>query len=75
MSHPGTEVAMSVETMSVETKKWPAGSRQAALAMTGACEKCGGPLVFVGKLPAVRLQPLLQVYKCSPCNQIVTLRP
>ena len=67
---PGPEVAMPVETM-----EWPARVAHAAIAMTPSCEKCGGSLAFVGKLPAIRLLPLLQVYKCSPCNHVITVRP
>ena len=59
--------------MPVETLEWPARIRHAALAMMPICEKCGGNLAFVGKLPAIRLQPLLQVYKCRPCNHVVTI--
>jgi hypothetical protein len=39
------------------------------------CEKCGDSLAFVGKLAAIRLFPLPEVYKCSPCNQVVAMRP
>ena len=65
-----TEVAIPVETT-----EWPSKIGHAALAMPPICEKCGAWLAFVGKLPAIRLQPLLKVYKCSPCNHVVTIRP
>ena len=61
--------------MPSETAEWPAWTGHAATETALICGKCRGDLAFVGKLPAVRFLPLLQVYKCIPCNQIVTVRP
>lgn len=55
--------------------EWSGSTGRTMNAMPPICEKCRGSLTFVGKLPAVRLLPLLKVYKCSPCNQVVTVRP
>jgi hypothetical protein len=55
--------------------EWTGSTERTANAMPPICEKCGGSLAFVGKLPAIRLLPLLQVYKCSPCNHVVAMRP
>jgi hypothetical protein len=54
--------------------QWAGSTARMANAMPPACEKCGDSLALVGKLPAIRLHPLLEVYKCSPCNQVV-MRP
>ena len=64
------EIAMQGEPL-----EWPASTGRAANAIAPICEKCGGSLTFVGKLPAIRLLPLLQVYRCMPCNDVVTMRP
>ena len=58
-----------------ETMEWAGRTARMANATAPICEKCGGSQAFVGKLPAIRLLPLLEVYKCSPCNQVVTMRP
>jgi hypothetical protein len=57
-----------------ETMEWPTSPGPTAHAMAPVCEKCGGGLDFVGKLPAIRLHPLVEVYKCRPCNDVVTVR-
>ena len=46
-----------------------------AKATAPVCGKCGGSLALVAKLPAIRLLPLVEVYKCALCNHVVTLRP
>jgi hypothetical protein len=61
--------------MHSETTEWPASTERPANAMRRTCEKCGGSLALVAELPAIRLHPLLGVYKCTPCNQITTLPP
>jgi hypothetical protein len=58
-----------------ETMEWTGSTERTANAMPPICEKCGSSLAFVGRLPAIRLLPLLQVYKCSPCNHVVAMRP
>jgi hypothetical protein len=40
-----------------------------------ACKKCGRDMARVGKLPSIGTRPLLHVYKCAECRQIVTVRP
>lgn len=62
-------------TMQGETLQWSASTERAANTIAPICEKCGGSLAFVGELPAIRLLPLLQVYRCMPCNDVVTLAP
>jgi hypothetical protein len=66
----GAEITTQGETM-----EWAGRTERMANTMPPACEKCGGSQAFVGKLPAIRLLPLLEVYKCSPCNQVVAMRP
>ena len=61
--------------MHAETPDSPASAGRAANTIAPICEKCGGSLAFVGELPAIRLLPLLQVYRCKPCNDVVTLSP
>jgi hypothetical protein len=39
------------------------------------CETCGRGTARVGKLPRVGLRPLVHVYKCDACNQIVSVEP
>ena len=58
-----------------EPMEWAGSTARMANATAPICEKCGGSQAFVGKLPAIRLLPLLEVYKCSPCNQVVVMRP
>lgn len=62
-------------TMQGETPESPASAGRTANAIAPTCEKCGGSLAFVGELPAIRLLPLLQVYRCKPCNDVVTVAP
>lgn len=66
----GVEIATRGKPM-----QWAGSTARMANAMPPACEKCGDSLALVGKLPAIRLHPLLEVYKCSPCNQVVVMRP
>jgi hypothetical protein len=40
-----------------------------------ACKKCGRDMAKVGKLPSIGTRPLLHVYKCADCRQIITVRP
>jgi hypothetical protein len=35
------------------------------------CETCGRATVRVGKLPRIGLHPLIYVYKCDQCRQII----
>jgi hypothetical protein len=58
-----------------ETMEWAGSTERMAKAAAPICEKCGGSQALVGMLPAIRLLPLLHVYKCTPCNQVVTVRP
>lgn len=58
-----------------ETMEWSGSIERTANAMPPICEKCRGSLAFVGKLPGIRLLPLLQVYKCTPCNHVITVLP
>lgn len=62
-------------TTQSETMEWAGSTERMANATAQICEKCGGSQAFVGMLPAIRLLPLLEVYKCSPCNQVVAMRP
>jgi hypothetical protein len=39
------------------------------------CEICGIGAVRIGKLPRIGLRPLVYVYKCNPCNQIMSVEP
>lgn len=60
--------------MQTESMEWPAILEHAAKPTPPICDKCGAWLAFVGKLPAIRLCPLIEVYKCGPCNDVVTVR-
>jgi len=40
-----------------------------------ACKKCGRDMAKVGKLPSIGMRPLLHVYKCADCREVVTVRP
>ena len=59
--------------MHSETMQRPASTERPAGAMARSCERCGGSLALVAELPAIRLHPLLGVYKCTPCNRVVAL--
>jgi hypothetical protein len=61
-------------TTQSETMECAGSTERMANATAQICEKCGGSQALVGMLPAIRLLPLLEVYKCSPCNQVVTMR-
>ena len=39
------------------------------------CEGCGAGTARLGKLPRIGLRPLVYVYKCAACNQIVSIEP
>jgi hypothetical protein len=39
------------------------------------CETCGRDTARLGKLPRVGLRPLVHVYKCKACNQIMSVEP
>ena len=39
------------------------------------CETCGRATAQLGKLPQVGLRPLVYVYKCGACNQIMSVEP
>jgi hypothetical protein len=64
------EIAMQSETI-----EWPGSTTSTAKAAAPMCGRCGGSLIFVGELPAIRLLPLVDIYKCAPCNHVVTTRP
>jgi hypothetical protein len=68
MTGPEAEVAVPGEMM-----EWPALTGQATTEMAPICGKCGSSVSFVGKLPAIRLLPLLRIYKCPPCNLVITV--
>jgi hypothetical protein len=36
------------------------------------CESCGRPMTPVGKLPPIAGRPVIHVFKCSRCRQIVS---
>ena len=38
-----------------------------------SCENCGCATVKVGKLSRLGLHPLINVYKCQPCRQIISV--
>ena len=38
-----------------------------------SCENCRCATVKVGKLSRLGLRPLINVYKCQPCQQIVSI--
>ena len=61
--------------MPSETMEWSGSTTCTAKATAPVCGKCGGSLALVAKLPAIRLLPLVEVYKCALCNHVVTLRP
>jgi hypothetical protein len=68
--HFEAEIAMQSETI-----EWSGSTASTAKAAAPMCGKCSGGLAFVGKLPAVRLLPSVEVYKCTPCNHVVSMRP
>jgi hypothetical protein len=39
------------------------------------CEACGRDTARLGKLPRIGLRPLVHVYKCAACNQIMSVEP
>jgi hypothetical protein len=39
------------------------------------CETCGRDTARLGKLPRVGLRPLVHVYKCDACNQVMSVEP
>ena len=39
------------------------------------CEICGLATTKLGKLPGIGLRPLIYVYKCESCNQIMSIEP
>ena len=39
------------------------------------CEECGRPMLWLGQLPKIGLRPLVYVYKCVTCREIVTVEP
>jgi hypothetical protein len=39
------------------------------------CETCGRDTARLGKLPQIGLRPLVHVYKCGACNQIMSIEP
>jgi hypothetical protein len=39
------------------------------------CETCGRVTARLGKLPRIGLRPLIHVYKCKACNQIMSVEP
>lgn len=39
------------------------------------CETCGRDTARLGKLPRVGLRPLVYVYKCDACHQVVSVEP
>jgi DNA-directed RNA polymerase subunit RPC12/RpoP len=40
-----------------------------------ACKKCGRDMAKIGKLPPIGVRPLLHVYKCADCREVITIRP
>ena len=66
--HLGAEIVTQGETVAP-----PANIGRGANATAPSCEKCGGSLGFVAELPAIRLFPVIQVFKCAPCNDVVTM--
>jgi hypothetical protein len=39
------------------------------------CDICGGDTARIGKLPRIGVRPLVHVYKCEPCNHIMSVEP
>lgn len=39
------------------------------------CEGCGAGTARLGKLPPIGLRPLVYVYKCDACNQVISIEP
>ena len=68
MTNLGAEVAMPGEA-----GEWPVVIERTTTEVAPICGKCGSRVVFVGKLPAIRFLPLLQVDKCAQCNHVLTL--
>jgi hypothetical protein len=52
-----------------------AGMERPENAAPPACKKCGRDLAKVGKLPPIGTRPLLHVYKCADCREVVTVPP
>jgi hypothetical protein len=38
-----------------------------------SCDNCGRATVKVGKLSKLGPRPLIHVYKCQPCRQIISI--
>jgi hypothetical protein len=36
---------------------------------------CGTPATALGKLPEIGLHPLIYVYWCKPCSEIIEIAP
>jgi hypothetical protein len=47
----------------------------AEIGLSPRCESCGRPTSRLGKLPRIGLRPLVHVYKCEPCNYIMSIEP
>jgi hypothetical protein len=45
------------------------------ISLSPRCESCGHPTSRLGKLPRIGLRPLVYVYKCEPCHQIMSIEP
>lgn len=45
------------------------------MAPSPRCESCGRVTANVGKLPRIGLRPLIYVYKCNACHQIMSIEP
>jgi len=44
-------------------------------AISPRCKTCGRDTARLGKLPRIGLRPLVHVYKCAACNEIVSVEP
>jgi hypothetical protein len=51
----------------------PASMERPENAAPPACKKCGRDMAKVGKLPPIGTRPLLHVYKCAGCREVVTV--
>ena len=52
---------------------WLVGMTAVQAERPPSCENCGCATVKVGKLSRLGLHPLINVYKCQPCRQIISI--
>ena len=75
-----TDVLITIKTHSPLLSKTCFDSETALIGMTEvqaerppSCENCGCATVKIGKLSRIGSHPLINVYKCEPCRQIISI--